>query len=193
MKKILSICILLICMACESETENKDTTQEQFKNAENLFNSGKYTEAITQLTNLLKAKGTSDIYTLRAYAYLKSGNKENAFKDFSSAYSLNKTDPETLTGLALLHFYKKNYTSVISVANELLTLNKTFKSEREPTFDYKDIVYVASNSYFRNKDYTSTYTLLKAYKTELSFTKEQSDLPLQLILELEHLYKSARK
>ena len=102
--KLLTIWFVLIAMAALPAAEVLDTSSMEVK-AKDLFQAGKYKEAIPQFSSLITNQPTNaNAYALRGYCYSEIGKQDLAIKDYSEAIRLDRTDKRALNSRAVTYF-----------------------------------------------------------------------------------------
>lgn len=137
MKKIVIAFIGLVF----SLTVSGQTIEEQFKKSEDLFESGKYQDAIRELTQLLVMdKKNGDAYLLRAICYSASGNFKAALSDYDKAIEINPKEARYYYNRGVSYDYQEKTSNALKDYNKAIELDPNTASyyyNRAILFDSK--------------------------------------------------------
>jgi Flp pilus assembly protein TadD len=153
MKQILIIIIgLTMCLSIFGQS-----VDEQLKKSEELYESGKYQDAIRELTQLLVIdKKNSDAFLLRAICYSASGNLKLAGEDYNKAIELNPDTARYYYNRGVYFDYQGKTSKALKDYNKAIELDP-----KESSFYYnRAIIYDTQKDYNKSiQDYTNAINL----------------------------------
>ena len=133
------------------------TIEEQFKKSEDLFESGKYQDAIRELTQLLVMdKKNGDAYLLRAICYSASGNFKAAITDYDNAIEINPKEARYYYNRGVSYDYQEKTSNALKDYNKAIELDPNTASY----YYNRAILYDNKKDYSKSiQDYTKAIEL----------------------------------
>ncbi|MCK5286600.1 MAG: tetratricopeptide repeat protein [Thermodesulfovibrionia bacterium] len=100
------------------------TTNELFREAQNLFIEGKHKESIESFTKAIdEGEHTEIAYLSRGVAYLQTKERDSAIADFSKAMDLNKKNHRAYYYRGISYMLKKDFEKAIQDFDRCIGLN----------------------------------------------------------------------
>jgi tetratricopeptide (TPR) repeat protein len=124
------VSLLLVAAFLSVGSADAKVTKE-LRHAQKLYFSGKYDEAVTELTKLIQQQSTdSELYLERSAAYDALGKRDLAVQDLTEAIRLDPKDSEQYLKRALLYKALNNDAAALGDFNEAIKLNPKLASWR---------------------------------------------------------------
>jgi len=153
MKKIVAVVVFLFIVAV-SDAFGQTTADEWIKKADEYFDKGDYTNAITAYSEAIKKDNTNfDSYWGRGIAYYQIKNYNSAIADYNAALKINPNDDDILICRGSVYFDRKEYNAAVADYNAALKINPN------NVFGY----WSRAKAYFQMKNYDATIADLTTY------------------------------
>ena len=163
----------------------KNNSTSILTDAEVQFSDGNYTEAIAyfkQLLNHSDNKVKADAYAGLGYSLMRTESISNAYTRFTEGLENAESTNDLKSGLCFLEFsFKDNYTSAITLGNEILTTNSSFEMKYDSTVNHKDIRLTVAQSYFALNDYSNCLTHVQTLGKLTNSSPSDSDIETSLL------------